>query len=569
MKNKVQLYSLKKFLITALPLLVLLHAQRGPQDNWYITDRVAMPSGCSPHDLLVTPDGKILLTDTGNDKIHELQADGTLIRSFGSRGSGNGQFNNPVELAMGPNNRIYVTDQDNHRIQILERDGTFVSVFGTNGSGDGQFNQPRGLDISQDNEVFVTEISNHRVQVFDANGNFLRKWGSLGNLDGQMNKPHSLDVDEDGKVFVTDTWNQRIQVFSNTGDLLYKIATAITKQSHERYARIAHVKILASGLVSTGGESTGGYKAKYDHLTLREKNGDAVLIKNFGSGSNYYGDCGPSIQLDNGTIVFAHKNSNKLIFLEQTYRTFRPNPSKNAPLVDVVSVKQPGGTNYLEIKYRITDADSSSVKVGLLAFVDGGNDLSKVIVPSTFVGFTSGKIGSNVTTDTLHTLTWDAKTDWDVLFGDVEIAVVAQDDRELMNFHFLTLPATDTNSTQLKINRSPVGNNDFKEAWYTLLALGESEILLDSGTIKHATSGVTFASGSSTTAAGRAYLFGKMDLREATSTEIDRAKTASTPGIVNKFTPALQVGPGIRPAKVNEFSFDTEGTGYWVVDSTP
>ena len=45
MKNKVQLYSLKNFLITALPLLVLLHAQRGPQDNWYITDRVAMPSG--------------------------------------------------------------------------------------------------------------------------------------------------------------------------------------------------------------------------------------------------------------------------------------------------------------------------------------------------------------------------------------------------------------------------------------------------------------------------------------------------------------------------------------------
>ena len=55
-----------------------------------------------------------------------------------------------------------------------------------------------------------------------------------------------------------------------------------------------------------------------------------------------------------------------------------------------------------------------------------------------------------------HTVTWDAKADWNVSYGNVELAVVAQDDRELMNFHFLTLPATDSNSTPLKISRSPV-----------------------------------------------------------------------------------------------------------------
>ncbi|MDA7791130.1 NHL repeat-containing protein [Opitutales bacterium] len=568
MKNKVQLYSLKKFLITALPLLVLLHAQRGPQDNWYITDRVAMPSGCSPYDLLVTPDGKILLADTGNDKIHELQADGTLIRSFGSRGSGNGQFNNPVELAVGPNNRIYVSDLDNNRIQILERDGTFVKAFGSNGTGDGQFSKPRGIAISSDNEVFVSEDGNHRIQVFDSNGNFLRKWGTQGNLDGQLNRPLSIDLDEADELYVAEYDNSRISIFSTDGEFIRKFG--VDRHTSGGYPRIANISITTSGIILTGGESeTHGTNVRYKNvLRLREKNGALIDFVEF-SHNNVYGSWSPSAQLDNGTIIFAHRSANQLVFLTNTYRTIRHNSSKNVPLVDVVSVKQPGGTNYLEIKYRITDADSSSVKVGLLAFVDGGNDLTKVIVPSTFVGFTAGKLGANVATDTVHTLTWDAKADWDVLFGNIELAVVAQDDRELMNFHFLTLPATDTNSTQLKINRSPVGNNDFKEAWYTLLALGESEILLDSGTIKHATSGVTFASGSSTTAAGRAYLFGKMDLREATSTEIDRAKTASTPGIVNKFTPALQVGPGIRPVKVNEFSFDTEGTGYWVVDPTP
>ena len=32
-------------------------------------------------------------------------------------------------------------------------------------------------------------------------------------------------------------------------------------------------------------------------------------------------------------------------------------------------------------------------------------------------------------------VTWDAKADWNVTYGDIKVAVVAQDDRDLMNFH--------------------------------------------------------------------------------------------------------------------------------------
>jgi len=550
-----------KILIFLIPFLSLLHGQRGPQDTWYEAARVPMPSGCSPHDLIVTPEGTLLLTDTNNDKIHELEANGTLIRSFGAPGSGNGQFNNPVELAMGPNNRIYVTDQDNHRIQVLERDGTFVKAFGTNGTGDGQFNQPRGLGISLDNEVFVSEVSNHRVQVFDADGNFLRKWGSLGNLDGQMNKPYSLEVDEDRKVFVTDYENNRINVFSKTGELLYKIGTH--RYSSTR-SSVAFLKLLPTGILATVGEtpSDGRYQ---DLLSFREKNGALLKTKNFGH-DHYSGTWSPSTQFDNGTIVFAHRSSNNLIFLEQTYRTLKPATPKNLPLVDVISVKQPAGTDHLEIKYKITDTDSSTVNCGLLAFKDGGNDLSKLIIPSTFVGSTTGKLGPSTTTGTTHTVTWDAAADWDVLFGDVEIAVVAQDDRELMNFHFLTLPATDTNPTELKINRSPVGHGDFKNAWYTLLALGDTGITLDGDEVK-STSGpyYTTDSGTTTSAEGRKYLLNKMNLREATAAEIERAKEGATPGVINKFEPSHKVGPDERPNKVNEYGFDTGGSGFWVV----
>jgi sugar lactone lactonase YvrE len=64
---------------------------------------------------------------------------------------------------------------------------------------------------------------------------------------------------------------------------------------------------------------------------------------------------------------------------------------------------------------------------------------------------------------------------------------------------------------------------------------------------------------------GRAYLLQKMGLREATATEVLRAKEAGTPGVINQWDPKLRVGPDERPAKINAYGFDTGADGYWVV----
>ena len=271
--------------------------------------------------------------------------------------------------------------------------------------------------------------------------------------------------------------------------------------------------------------------------------------------------------IDSGDLVIVDRKTKTLIKYKPTYRALRPNPSKDLPLPEVISVTQPAGTNHLEIKYRITDADSAKVKAGLLAFKDGGNDLTKVIVPKSFVGSIAGKLDENTTTGTIHTVTWDAKADWNVTYGDIEVAVVAQDDRDLMNFHFLTLPATDNNSTELKISRSPVNNPDFLNAWYTLLALGDPGITLENGRVRIVGAEIaTNVAGTDTNGAGLAYLFNKMNLRQATTAEITRAKEAATPGATNQFAPTFKVGPSERPVNVNEYGFDTGATsGYWVV----
>ena len=56
-----------------------------------------------------------------------------------------------------------------------------------------------------------------------------------------------------------------------------------------------------------------------------------------------------------------------------------------------------------------------------------------------------------------------------------------------------------------------------------------------------------------------------MNLRRATTVEVTRAREATTPGNINKFTPEFQILPGGNPEKINEFTIETERTGTFVV----
>ena len=262
-------------------------------------------------DLKVTPEGTLLLADAGNDMIHELDKNGSLIRNFGSNGSSNGQFNEPTELIVGPSNRIFVTDKLNHRVQVLERNGSFVREFGSNGTGDGQFNNPWGI-ASINNHIFVSDMGNHRVQVFDENGTFIRKWGSLGNLDGQLNSPRSITAIS-GKIYVSDFTNKRTCIYSKEGDFIKKFNFSHAFGGNNNVI----LNKLYSGLLGTSGESNAW---EQDNLYLREYGGSFIKRHNFGKSGMYSNHWSPFTQFSDGTLVYAHRSQLKLVFLKQTFQ---------------------------------------------------------------------------------------------------------------------------------------------------------------------------------------------------------------------------------------------------------
>ena len=122
------------------------------------------------------------------------------------------QFYLPGDIAIDDDNHLYVADTCNHRIQVLTLDGKFVCSFGKKGSGDGELNQPSHLCVDAE-AVYVTEEKNHRVSIFTHSGHFVTTIGGKGSEAGQFSRPLGVAVDRNRTLYVCDSKNNRIQIF--------------------------------------------------------------------------------------------------------------------------------------------------------------------------------------------------------------------------------------------------------------------------------------------------------------------------------------------------------------------
>ncbi|MFM6057406.1 MAG: 6-bladed beta-propeller, partial [Microcystis aeruginosa] len=91
---------------------------------------------------------------------------GVFQSTFGSFGTGNGQFNSPYGIAVGSGGNIYVTDTFNDRVQVFNPSGVFQSTFGSFGTGNGEFSSPYGIAVGSRGNIYVADTANNRVQVF-------------------------------------------------------------------------------------------------------------------------------------------------------------------------------------------------------------------------------------------------------------------------------------------------------------------------------------------------------------------------------------------------------------------
>lgn len=176
----------------------------------------------NPLGVAIDDEANIYVADSGAKQVVVYNATGHFLKRIG----GSGDLVRPADVAVTlDGSRLYVVDaggitSDRHRVAMYSGEGELLRTFGIRGQGEGEFNLPVSLAVAPDGNVYVLDSGNFRVQVFDADGNFIRAWGQLGRGYGDFARPRGIAIDADGYVYVTDAAYRNFQIFTPEGQLL-------------------------------------------------------------------------------------------------------------------------------------------------------------------------------------------------------------------------------------------------------------------------------------------------------------------------------------------------------------
>jgi streptogramin lyase len=149
------------------------------------------------------------------------------VTSFGSAGTGNGQFSRPIDLARDAKGNLWVVDEGHGRIEEFGPAGAYLSQFGTEGSGQGQLKKPTAIAVGPEGDLWVADTGNRRIVEFNPQGQYLSSFGSSGVGKGKFEDPDGIAVDAGGDIWVADGSGKLLEEFGPGGNYLQTITGSV------------------------------------------------------------------------------------------------------------------------------------------------------------------------------------------------------------------------------------------------------------------------------------------------------------------------------------------------------
>ena len=254
-----------------------------------------------PRGVAINQRGEVIVTEEDGHCVSVFSPIGKKLRSFGSRGTGQGQFESPRGVAVDGKGNILVTDHGNHRIQKFTPKGQFLTVVGTEGEGPLQFEHPSYIAFNAANKVYVCDYNNYRVQVLNSDLTFSSSFGKRGSGKGQFDRPRGIACDSTGKVYVVDDGNHRVQVFTAEGKLL------------RMYGRGKEELSLPEGVAIDSYDMV--YVSEYSTNRVSVFTSEGVFVTSFGCHGSGPGQfvypCGVAVD-NSGVVYVCDLNNNRV-----------------------------------------------------------------------------------------------------------------------------------------------------------------------------------------------------------------------------------------------------------------
>ncbi len=203
-----------------------------------------------PTRVAVDATGNVFISDTGNNRVREVDASTKRIATVAGTGvAGPGvdgpatssPLNRPIGLAFAPDGSLYIADTGNNQIRKLAG-GTLTLVAGNGQAGPGGNGQPAlsasfsaAAEIAVDpttGDVFIADTNDNQIRVLSAANGTVNAVAGDGNLGFRDNVPGfsaefrhpGVALAPGGKLIIVDTDNNRLRQYDRTADLVTTLA---------------------------------------------------------------------------------------------------------------------------------------------------------------------------------------------------------------------------------------------------------------------------------------------------------------------------------------------------------